>query len=141
MGDLTKNISRSELECKCGCGFDTADFELVELLQKTVDHFEDIEGCSVRIDITGPNRCKEHNEKVQKQYNKNYVAYSSKTQHMDGRAADFKLFNRVTVKQIDPDRVADYLELECSGRFGIGRYRNRVHIDTRTVGPARWDKR
>ena len=129
------------MACKCDCGFDTVDFELIEMLQKTVDHFEEVDGQSVRIDITGPNRCKEHNEEIQKQYNPDYVPYTSKTQHMYGRAADFKLFYRSTGKQIDPDRVADFIELECSGRFGMGRYSNRTHADSRTVGPARWDVR
>jgi uncharacterized protein YcbK (DUF882 family) len=141
MGDLTKNLSRSEFACECGCGFDTVDVELVEVLQKCVHHFEGVDGISARIKITGPNRCVEHNEKVQKHYNPDYVPYSSKTQHIYGRAADFKLFNRFTNEQIDPDRVADYLEQEYSGRFGMGRYSNRVHFDTRTIGPARWDKR
>ena len=132
MGDLTKNLSRSEFACGCECGFDTADFELVEMLQKTVDYFAFTGGTSVRIDITGPNRCEAHNSMV------NGAANS---QHIYGRAADFKLFNRMTGEQIDPDRVADYIEQECSGRFGMGRYSNRTHFDTRTIGPARWDKR
>ena len=31
MGDLTKNISRYEIACKCGCGFDTIDIEVVRM--------------------------------------------------------------------------------------------------------------
>lgn len=132
MGDLTKNLSRHEFACRCGCGFDTVDFELVEALQGCVDHFAFINSTIIRIDITGPNRCKEHNESING---------ASGSQHIHGRAADFKLFDRRTNKQIDPDHVADYLELEYSGRFGMGRYSNRTHIDTRNIGPARWDKR
>jgi hypothetical protein len=82
-----------------------------------------------------------HNETVQKQYNPDYVAYSSKTQHMYARAADYKLFNRDTGEQIDPDRVADYLDSKYPDRYGIGRYSNRTHFDTRSNGPARWDVR
>jgi len=132
MGDLTKNISRKELACRCGCGFDTADFELVELLQGCVDHFAFVDSINVRIDITGPNRCKKHNAEV---------GGADESQHVLARGTDFKLFNRITGEQIDSDRVADYIELEYSGRFGMGRYNNRTHVDTRTVGPARWDKR
>jgi hypothetical protein len=138
MGDISKNLSRHEFACECGCGFDTVDVELVEVLQDAADHFAFIDVIEVRIDITGPNRCVEHNEKVQKEYNPNYVPYSSKTQHMYARAADWKLFNRATGEQIDPDRVADYLEDKYPGKYGIGRYSNRTHTDTRTNGPARW---
>ena len=140
MGDLTKNLSRSEFACECGCGFDTADVELVEMLQDCVDHFSSTSDNGVRIQITGPNRCVEHNEEVQKQYNPDYVPYSSKTQHMYARAADFKLFIRINGDQIDPDLVADYLEAKYLGRFGVGRYSNRTHADSRTNGPARWGK-
>jgi len=140
MGDLTKNLSRSEFACECGCGFDTADIELVlNILQDCVDHFSNISGSNVRIQITGPNRCVAHNEKVQKQYNPDYVPFSSKTQHMYGRAADFKLFIRANGVQIDPDLVAAYLEKKYPSRFGIGRYSNRTHADSRSNGPARWE--
>lgn len=131
MGNLTKNLSRYEFACRCGCGFDTADFELVEALQGCVDHFTNELDTVIRIDITGPNRCKEHNKSV---------GGAPDSQHIYARAADFKLFDRRTNKQIDSDLVADYLELEYQDRFGIGRYSSRTHLDTRTIGPARWSK-
>lgn len=33
MGDLTKNLSRSEFACKCGCGLDAIDPDFVSCLQ------------------------------------------------------------------------------------------------------------
>lgn len=141
MGDLTRNLSRSEFACQCGCGFDTVDTELVDTLQEVVDHFILCDGVDVSITITGPNRCVNHNEKVQKRYNLNYTPYSSLTQHMSARAVDFKLFDRRTKLQIDPDRVSHHLEVKYPQCFGIGRYNNRTHLDTRTNGPARWDNR
>lgn len=141
MGDLTRNLSRREFACRCGCGFDTVDIELAPIIQDSADHFAAVDGIVVRIKITGPNRCKEHNEKVQKEYNPDYVPYSSDTQHMYARAADYKLFNRYTGEQIDPNRVANYLEMKYPGRFGIGWYDDRTHFDTRTDGPVRWDRR
>ena len=138
MGDLTKNLSRREFACECGCGFDTVDIDLAINLQRCVDHFA--EGSdNVWILVTGPNRCKEHNEKVQKEYNDNYVTYSSKTQHMYARAADFKLFYRDTGKQINPDRVAEYLNDCYKSKHGIGQYSNRTHYDTRTGAGKRWE--
>ena len=141
MGDLTKNLSRSEFACECGCGFDTVDFQLPYVLQDVANHFTVVDGMDVRITITGPNRCVNHNEKVQYLYNHNYIKLSSKSQHLYGRAVDVKFFNRRTGEQIDPDLVADYLENKYKGKFGIGRYSNRTHVDTRTNGPARWDMR
>ena len=141
MGDLTRNLSRSEFACECGCGFDTVDIELADVIQDSADHFASKDECNIRIKISGPNRCISHNEDVQRKYNPNYIAFSSTSQHIHARAADYKLFNRYTGEQIDPDRVADYINRKYHDRFGIGMYSNRTHIDTRTKGPARWDKR
>ena len=132
MAKLTKNLSRHEFACKCGCGFDTVDAELIQALQDCVDHFSAIDLVDIRINITGPNRCAKHNEAV---------GGSINSQHIYGRAADFKLFNRATGVQVDQDRVADYLDSEYAGLCGVGRYSNRTHFDTRSIGPARWDVR
>lgn len=132
MGDLTKNLSRHEFACECGCGFDTVDIALPGILQHTADHFAAEDEINVRIDITGPNRCKSHNAEV---------GGADNSQHVYARAADFKLFNRYTGEQIDPDRVADFIDEQYPNSLGLGRYTNRTHVDTRTNGPARWDKR
>ena len=140
MGNLTKNLSRHEFACECECGFDTVDGQDI-VIQDVADHIATEDGIDIRIDITGPNRCIAHNEEVQKKHNPSYVSFSSKSTHIWGRAADFKLFNRRTGVQIGPDRVADYLEKKYPTQYGIGRYRNRTHFDTRTNGPARWEVR
>ena len=127
-GDLTKNLSRHEFSCECGCGLICADFELVNVIQDVCNHFK----CSV--DISGPNRCREHNETVQKKHNPGYIPYSSTSKHMDGIAADCKF------PSISPDDVADYLENKYPNKYGIGRYNNRIHIDIRSI-KARWDRR
>lgn len=132
MGDLTKNLSRSEFACECACGFDTVDIELAPVIQDSANHFAAVENINIRVDITGPNRCKAHNAAV---------GGADNSQHIYARAADYKLFNRSNGAQIHPDRVADYLEKKYPDKFGIGRYNNRTHIDTRTDGPARWDNR
>jgi len=144
MGDLTNNLSRSEFACECGCGFDTVDIELAPIIQGCADHFAAIELYDIRIAITaielydiriaitGPNRCVTHNASV---------GGSANSQHIYARAVDFKLFHRANGMQVDPDRVADYLESKYPGKYGIGRYHNRTHFDNRTNGPARWDVR
>jgi uncharacterized protein YcbK (DUF882 family) len=135
MGDLSPNLSRHEMACRCGCGFDTVDVELVDVIQGAVDHFEDLYSCKVILVITGPNRCIMHNIAV---------GGASDSQHTKARAMDFKLFMIVDGKktQIHPDEVAIYLEEWYPDKYGIGRYSNRTHLDTRTSkGGARWDNR
>ena len=133
MGDLTRNLSRHEFKCRCGCDFDTVDIKLAPAIQDSANFFEIRDDIDVRITITGPNRCEKCNSMT--------PGASATSQHIYGRAADYKLFNRKTGEQIDPDRVAQYLEKKYEGKWGIGRYSNRNHLDTRTNGPARWDKR
>jgi hypothetical protein len=145
MGDLTKNLSRSEFLCECGCGFDTADFELVNLLQAVVDYFAESMQVRIVIVITGGNRCREHNLGLRKLFNETDglqgANASLNSQHIYARAGDFKLYylseggNRI---QIKPEIVALWIE-ENYPAVSIGRYRNRTHADTRTHGPAKWD--
>ena len=64
MTQLTTNLWRKECNCKCGCGMNTIDYEIVKYFQMICDE------CTDRLDkkcvatITSGNRCKEHNEKV-----------------------------------------------------------------------------
>lgn len=118
MGDLTKNLSRHEFACKCGCGYDTADTETVQVIQEVCDEFD----CSVI--INSGCRCAEHNEAV---------GGAKSSQHLKGRAADCNFIG------VSPSAVYFFLESNYPDRFGFGRYSSFVHIDTRSNGPARWD--
>lgn len=117
MGDLSKDFSRHEFACKCGCGFDTVDAELLNVLQDIRDHF------GRPIIISSACRCDKHNKKV---------GGSDDSQHKLGRAAD------INVKRMPPESVQRYLEGKYTGAYGIGRYSTFTHIDTRSNGPARW---
>ena len=110
MKRLSPNFSRSEIACKCGCGFDTFDAELLMMLENIRGYF------NKPITITSGCRCMAHNERV---------GGSSNSQHLLGRAAD------IIVHDTDPDDVADYLE-QVITHGGIGRYSTFTHIDTRT---------
>lgn len=112
-------FTRDEFECKCGCGLDTVDFELVKILDDVRAYF------GKPITINSGNRCVEHNASV---------GGSDNSMHLYSRAADF------VVKDIHANMVADYLENKYSGTYGIGRYNGRTHIDSRET-KARWDKR
>ena len=127
MGDLTDNLSRKEMACNCGCGFDTVDIALAETLQDCVDHFREKYG-ACKLIITGPNRCPTHNEA-------NGGAENS--QHLYGKAADHKLF--FSGVQIPPREVCDYYDSTYPNSLGVGLYHNRVHVDVRAI-KARWSK-
>ncbi len=139
MGDLSKNLSRHEFACRCGCGFDVVDSELVTVLQTTAQYFlnrvtiPDVIGISIT--INSGCRCYQHNKDE---------GGSKSSRHMQGDAADFKIKYRMkdgTKKQINPDKVAAYLEAKYPDKFGIGWYKGRTHIDTYSFGKRRWDMR
>jgi uncharacterized protein YcbK (DUF882 family) len=110
----SKHFKRSEFTCKCGCGFDTVDFELVAALDAIRDHFDS------PVIITSGCRCPTYNTRVDGEPG---------SQHMKGRAAD------IIVEGTPPPIVAELAEQMEMG--GVGRYKNFTHIDTRR-GKARW---
>jgi uncharacterized protein YcbK (DUF882 family) len=117
MGDLTRNFSRFEFACKCGCGFDTVDFELVNYLQQSSDFFEK------RTTITSGCRCPAHNKNV---------GGEPLSWHLRARAADH------VVHDIPPHIVYEFLD--SIGVPGLIMYDNFVHADTRS-GWYRDDRR
>jgi len=117
MAKLTKNFSRKEFACNCGCGFDTVDFELINICQEVADNFRDV------VYINSGCRCKAHNKAV---------GGGKNSQHLLGRAADLRL------KHTEPDRVHAYLIKKYPNSLGIGKYNTFTHIDTRIL-KARWE--
>jgi uncharacterized protein YcbK (DUF882 family) len=118
MAMLSEHFSRSEFECSCGCGFATADVELVELLEIVRDHF----GKSTTINSSA--RCAQHNEAVG-------GAVGSK--HKQGIAAD------IVVSGVDPAEVYAYIDSIRPESHGLGSYETFTHVDVRE-GKARWGK-
>lgn len=118
MGDISKNFSRDEHACECGCGFDTVDVELNYVLQVHIrDYF------NKEVTISGPNRCFERNIAT--------PGASRDSLHVEGKAADIK------VKDTSPQAVYTYLDRKFPNKYGIGLYPNRVHIDVRPI-KTRW---
>ena len=116
MGDLSKHFSRYEFACKCGCGYDTVDAELITVLEALREHFDR------PVTINSGCRCSEHNENIEG---------GKKSQHLIGRAAD------IVVKKVDSAVVYRYLTDRYIGKYGIGGYAGFTHIDTRSKR-ARW---
>ena len=111
-------FKRSEFACRCGCGFDTADVELIHILNKLRAHY------GVPIAIYSGARCADHNRKV---------GGAKNSQHLLGRAAD------ISVHGQDPRSVAATLRAWYPSRYGIGTYPTFTHIDSRGR-VARWRK-
>lgn len=129
---MTRNLSRSEFSCKCGCGLDTVDWDLPKVIQEAVDYFQNrYPEQDIRVKINSGNRCTEYNKAV---------SGSSKSQHVRCKAADIVIYDKISGKDIHADAVADYFEETFPYSHGIGRYIGRTHIDVRG-SKARWDKR
>lgn len=120
MSNIWIGFSREEFECKCGCGFDVVDAELLEVLKDLKVFF----GNSTVIINCGC-RCPKHNKEV---------GGAPKSKHLLGKAADIRVIG------FHPNSVAEYLESTYPDKYGIGRYNSFTHIDVREI-PARWDRR
>lgn len=133
---LSQHFKRHEFACKCGCGFDTADVLLIRALEVlALDIKAEYKG-KVTVHINSGSRCIEYNEVIQKKADKDYVPYSSNSQHLYGRAADF--YVKVDGRRLKAKELYDRLNRLFPDRYGIGLYSNRVHLDTKTGKPRRW---
>ena len=116
MGNLSNNFSRYEFTCRCGCGFNTVDTELITILEDLRIHFKQ------PITVNSGARCKDYNM---------LVGGKTDSQHLIGRAAD------ILIKDTPPRVVQFYLLEKYPEQYGIGVYTNFVHLDTRSK-KARW---
>lgn len=115
MGDLSKNLNRDEFRCNCGCGGDTVDSELVDVLQDVRDHFGKM------VVINSGFRCEAHNKAIGGALN---------STHLQGRGADF------VVAGVTCDDVYAYLLWKYPLQYGIKNYGRWIHLDTRSN--AKW---
>lgn len=116
----SRYFSRSEFACRCGCGYDTIDADLVAILHEIREHF------GSPIIITSGTRCKLHNDSLPNA--------AKKSAHLIGRAVDFYVLG------VDDGEVVEWLE-EHAPHCGIGRYDGRTHVDTKEPLYRRWDYR
>lgn len=117
---LSKNFTRKDFKCPCGCSRQMVDSELVEKLQAIRDKL------GKAIKVTSGYRCLSHNAAV---------SGSSGSKHRYGMAADWRLVDR----SINP--VALGILAQAVGFGGIGIYWHSrgafVHADTRST-KATW---
>jgi uncharacterized protein YcbK (DUF882 family) len=115
MGDLSRNLSRHEFTCHCGCGFDDVEPLLVMLVQSMCIEYGTVNllsGC----------RCPTHNKDV---------GGGSASQHLKGKAGDCEF------KTGTPKEWAAFADEIYGQWIGIGIYQTFVHVDVRGH-PARW---
>ena len=114
MGDLTKNFSRQEFACKCGCGKADINYILVSVLQEIRDHF------GQPIKIASGLRCEKRNQQVKG---------AKKSQHLLGNAAD------IVIDGVQPRDIAAFANTLMPGWGGIKAYPRFTHVDVR---PGVW---
>jgi uncharacterized protein YcbK (DUF882 family) len=107
MGDLSEHFSRVEFSCRCGCGFDTPDPALVDLLEAVRSIF------GRRMVVLSGCRCAAHNRAV---------GGAVQSQHLLGRAAD--IFVGST-----GERYSLVAALLQAGASGVGVAKGFVHGD------------
>jgi len=111
-----KGFKRYEFACKCGCGFDTVDVELLHVLETLKKELGGV------VKINSGCRCSAHNDLV------HGLEHSL---HLIGKASD------IVISGLSPKVVYDYLVLRFPGQYGIGKYKTFTHIDVREK-MARW---
>ena len=111
---LTKNFTKSEFECPCGCGQQSVDTELAEKLQLIRD------ALGKPIKITSGYRCLKHNQDVNGGTN---------SRHRYGMAADWRLKDR----SVNPVALGIIAQAVGFGGVGIYWYGGNAfcHADTR----------
>ena len=133
MGDLSKNFSIKEFNCKCGkCEMPKEVLANVELVVIQLQAIRDHVGASVS--INSAYRCESHNKASKG---------SKRSQHLLGKAAD------ITIKGYNPDSVVCILEDMLTNPYlkgvdlgAIGRYNTFTHIDIRDSKQLiMWDNR
>ena len=148
MGDISLHISRSEIACPCGCGFQTADHELVEGIEDLAAGFLKWNPNAVRVaaHFNSWCRCKAYDLQLKKDLagkaGIKFVPKDKASEHLFGWATDFwmEYVYQTHREKIPDDEIADQIELDNPDRHGVGRYVGRTHWDVRPYA-ARWDNR
>lgn len=127
---LTKNFSKSEFECKCGCEMPDNVLENVKKLAEQLQIIRDY--VQEPIIINSAYRCLRHNR---------MVGSNDRSQHPKGKAAD------IVILGFTPDETASVIENMLTNETlpsfhigGLGRYNTFTHVDIRD-NYARWDNR
>jgi len=123
---ISAHISTREIACKCGCGFEIIEREIVRRFEairtKCAVHI----GYEIPVFILSGCRCEAHNIAV---------GGSKRSRHIKGQAMDLKCPNMMLFK--DFVRICKDV-MQHFGGLGVYTEGNFVHIDCRTEEIARW---
>ena len=127
---ITKNFSKSEFDCKCGCEMPLEVLSNIKIVAINLQILRDY--VDAPITINSAYRCAKHNKAI---------GGSKKSQHKLGKAAD------IVVHSFSPDEVFDIVQnlrrnpmLKGVIFQGLGRYDTFTHLDIRNNYTV-WDKR
>ena len=124
---LTKNFSKSEFECSCGCEMPLEVFHNIQKVANQLQILRDATGKSIT--VNSAYRCVKHNKAI---------GGVDSSQHILGKASD------IVVKGVEPSITFDLIDLfinDCEMlQGGLGNYNSFTHYDIRKI-KARWDYR
>jgi len=114
---MFKYFSLAEFECKCGCGVNKADFDLIDILDK------------IRHDLHKPliinsgYRCPQHNRDA---------GGAKSSFHLSGLAID------VSTKNLDANELWELVSRLLDEGLSIGVSKTFVHLDGRSGPKKMW---
>ena len=109
-----RNFARSEFRCRCGCGADHVDAELISALDVLREHLDS------PIILTSGTRCPWHNANV---------GGAKSSFHLFGKAAD------IVAPTYTPRQVYETIDRLFADQYGAALYPRWVHFDVR---PHHW---
>jgi len=122
--NLTKNFSKLEFDCKCGCEMPKKVLDNVQKLASQLQVLRDEVGVSIK--INSAYRCPKHNKSI---------GGVNNSQHILGKASD------VVIIGFEPSKTFELIsELIHKGDMlegGLGKYKTFTHYDIRKT-KARW---
>lgn len=121
MGDLTRNFSRSEFACRCGCGLDSIDPDLVDILQ----HSRTAVG--IPYPINSGCRCQVHNKRIGGAGNSAHLLYEDNLCH----AADIGAKNWHDLYLLAWDLIRRFRRIEFGKLERFGKVELWIHVDNR----------
>lgn len=116
-------FERKDFACGCGCGFQAVDFELLQILNETREHF------GIPLNITSGCRCETHNK------NEKGAANSA---HKLGIAADFRPNKSHPDFQNMLNKIHKHLLERFPDKYGIAIGPTFVHLDVKPGNGRRW---
>ena len=111
---MSEHFKKSELACRCGCGFDAASDALITLAEAV----RNVLGCPMIVHCCC--RCASHNK---------VVGGSATSKHLTGDAMDFHT-SAYTPQEAYDMIISAYEDGKLPLLGGIGLYSWGIHIDT-----------